>query len=71
VLERAADERGLSCHFLLDKRRRDLPTIDLALMAYHASEWNIASIGFELWSTAGPTPRRSRRTYSKARIDRR
>src|SRR5690242_17606588 len=37
------NERGLSVHFLLDNDGTIYQTIDLALMAYHASEWNIAS----------------------------
>ncbi|MBA3538667.1 MAG: N-acetylmuramoyl-L-alanine amidase [Deltaproteobacteria bacterium] len=42
------NERGLSCHFLLDNDGTIFQTCDLALMAYHASEWNLASIGVEL-----------------------
>jgi hypothetical protein len=42
------NERGLSVHFLLDNDGTIYQTIDLALMAYHASEWNVASIGIEL-----------------------
>lgn len=42
------NERGLSCHFLLDNDGTIFQTADLALMAYHASEWNIHSIGVEL-----------------------
>jgi N-acetylmuramoyl-L-alanine amidase len=42
------NERGLSCHFLIDNDGTIYQTIDLALMAYHASEWNVSSIGVEL-----------------------
>src|SRR3954470_22251623 len=42
------NERGLSCHFLIDNDGTIYQTIDLALMAYHASEWNTHSIGVEL-----------------------
>ena len=42
------NERGLSVHFLLDNDGTIYQTIDLGLMAYHASEWNVASIGIEL-----------------------
>jgi N-acetylmuramoyl-L-alanine amidase len=42
------NERGLSVHFLLDNDGTIYQTIDLGLMAYHASEWNVGSIGIEL-----------------------
>jgi N-acetylmuramoyl-L-alanine amidase len=42
------NERGLSCHFLIDNDGTIYQTIDLALMAYHAGAWNSASIGVEL-----------------------
>ena len=42
------NERGLSVHFLLDNDGTIFQTIDLGLMAYHASEWNIDSIGIEM-----------------------
>jgi N-acetylmuramoyl-L-alanine amidase len=42
------NERGLSCHFLVDNDGTIYQTIDLSLMAYHAAEWNVASIGVEL-----------------------
>jgi hypothetical protein len=41
------NERGLSCHFLVDNDGTIYQTIDLALMAYHAAEWNLSSIGVE------------------------
>jgi N-acetyl-anhydromuramyl-L-alanine amidase AmpD len=41
------NERGLSCHFLVDNDGTIYQTIDLALMAYHAAEWNTYSIGVE------------------------
>ncbi|MGN6108715.1 MAG: N-acetylmuramoyl-L-alanine amidase, partial [Kofleriaceae bacterium] len=42
------NERGLSCHFLVDNDGTIYQTLDLALMGYHAAEWNLASIGVEL-----------------------
>ena len=42
------NERGLSCHFLVDNDGMIYQTIDLALMAYHAGAWNSHSIGVEL-----------------------
>ena len=42
------NERGLSVHFLLDNDGTIFQTIDLGLMAYHASDWNLYSIGVEL-----------------------
>lgn len=42
------NERGLSCHFLIDNDGTIFQTVDLALAAYHAAEWNPASIGVEL-----------------------
>jgi N-acetylmuramoyl-L-alanine amidase len=42
------NERGLSCHFLIDNDGTIYQTIDLALAAYHAAEWNFSSIGVEL-----------------------
>jgi N-acetylmuramoyl-L-alanine amidase len=44
----AQNERGLSVHFLIDNDGTIFQTLDLAWMAYHASEWNPASIGVEL-----------------------
>jgi N-acetylmuramoyl-L-alanine amidase len=41
------NERGLSCHFLIDNDGTIYQTCDLSLMAYHAAEWNTASIGVE------------------------
>jgi N-acetyl-anhydromuramyl-L-alanine amidase AmpD len=42
------NERGLSVHFMIDNDGTIYQTIDLGLMAYHASEWNISSVGVEL-----------------------
>jgi N-acetylmuramoyl-L-alanine amidase len=42
------NERGLSVHFMIDNDGTIYQTIDLGLMAYHASEWNIDSIGVEM-----------------------
>jgi N-acetylmuramoyl-L-alanine amidase len=41
------NERGLSCHFLIDNDGTIYQTIDLALAAWHAGEYNSASIGVE------------------------
>ena len=41
------NERGLSCHFLVDNDGTIYQTLDLSLMGYHAAEWNVASIGVE------------------------
>ncbi|HWU86991.1 MAG TPA: N-acetylmuramoyl-L-alanine amidase [Kofleriaceae bacterium] len=52
------NERGLSCHFLVDNDGTIYQTLDLALMGYHASEWNTSSIGVELcnWGDAKKNP---------------
>ncbi|MCE9571572.1 MAG: N-acetylmuramoyl-L-alanine amidase [Deltaproteobacteria bacterium] len=42
------NERGLSCHFICDNDGTLYQTIDLALMAYHAAEYNLNSIGVEM-----------------------
>jgi N-acetylmuramoyl-L-alanine amidase len=42
------NERGLSCHFIVDNDGTIYQTIDLAYMAYHAAEYNISSIGVEM-----------------------
>lgn len=42
------NQRGNSVHFLLDNDGTIYQTCDLAIMAYHASDWNLASIGVEL-----------------------
>jgi N-acetyl-anhydromuramyl-L-alanine amidase AmpD len=42
------NERGLSCHFLLDNDGTIYQTADLALMAFHAAGFNASSIGVEL-----------------------
>lgn len=42
------NERGLSVHFILDNDGTIYQTLDLGLMAYHASEWNTYSIGVEM-----------------------
>jgi N-acetylmuramoyl-L-alanine amidase len=56
------NERGLSCHFMVDNDGTIFQTIDLAFMAYHAAEYNIPSIGVEL-SNRGET--KIRDYYSK------
>ncbi|MCA9677373.1 MAG: N-acetylmuramoyl-L-alanine amidase, partial [Myxococcales bacterium] len=42
------NERGLSCHFLIDNDGTIYQTLDLAFEAFHASEFNPMSIGVEL-----------------------
>ena len=42
------NERGLSCHFLIDNDGTIFQTIDLSLAAWHAALWNPGSIGVEL-----------------------
>src|SRR5688500_12790599 len=49
------NERGLSCHFLIDNDGTIFQTIDLAYMAYHAAEFNVSSIGVEFCSRGDAT----------------
>lgn len=42
------NERGLSCHFLIDGDGTIYQTCDLALMAFHAAQYNLNAIGLEL-----------------------
>ena len=42
------DERGLSCHFLIDNDGTIYQTLDLALMGFHAAGFNTFSVGIEL-----------------------
>jgi N-acetyl-anhydromuramyl-L-alanine amidase AmpD len=42
------NERGLSCHFLLDNDGTIYQTLDLAFMAFHAAGFNANSIGIEM-----------------------
>jgi len=42
------NERGLSCHFLIDNDGTIYQTLDLAYCGFHASEFNPISIGVEL-----------------------
>ncbi|HVZ19962.1 MAG TPA: N-acetylmuramoyl-L-alanine amidase [Vicinamibacterales bacterium] len=49
------NERGLSVHFMIDNDGTIYQTIDLGLMAYHAAEWNIDSIGVELCNKGDAT----------------
>jgi N-acetyl-anhydromuramyl-L-alanine amidase AmpD len=42
------NERGLSCHFLMDNDGTIYQTMDMALMAYHAGGFNTHSIGIEI-----------------------
>lgn len=41
------NERGLSCHFLVDNDGTIFQTLDLALAGWHAAAWNFGSIGVE------------------------
>lgn len=41
------NERGLSCHFLIDNDGTVHQTLDLALMGFHAAKYNVDSIGVE------------------------
>lgn len=41
------NERGLSCHFLIDNDGTVYQTLDLALMGFHAAKYNVDSIGVE------------------------
>lgn len=49
------NERGLSCHFLIDNDGTIYQTIDLAYMAYHAAIFNRDSIGVEICSRGDAT----------------
>jgi N-acetylmuramoyl-L-alanine amidase len=42
------NERGLSCHFLIDNDGTIFQTVDLALMAFHAAQFNLSALGLEL-----------------------
>jgi len=42
------NERGLSCHFLIDGDGTIYQTADLALMAFHAAQYNLSALGLEL-----------------------
>ncbi len=42
------NERGLSCHFLLDNDGVIYQTLDLAMSGFHASEYNHVAIGVEI-----------------------
>ena len=42
------NERGLSCHFLLDNDGTIYQTMDLGYMAFHAAGFNARSIGIEI-----------------------
>ena len=44
------DERGLSCHFLVDADGRVFQTLDVAERAWHATDANDVSVGIELAS---------------------
>jgi N-acetyl-anhydromuramyl-L-alanine amidase AmpD len=44
------NERGLSCHFLIDNDGKIYQTLDLGLMGFHASADNVDSVGVELAS---------------------
>jgi N-acetyl-anhydromuramyl-L-alanine amidase AmpD len=42
------NERGLSCHFLLDNDGTIYQTLDLAFMGFHAAGFNASSVGIEM-----------------------
>lgn len=42
------NERGLSCHFILDSDGTIYQTLDLAYMGFHAAGFNAGSIGIEM-----------------------
>lgn len=42
------NERGLSCHFLLDNNGVIYQTLDMAYMAFHAAGFNAHSVGIEM-----------------------
>jgi N-acetyl-anhydromuramyl-L-alanine amidase AmpD len=42
------NERGLSCHFLLDNDGTIYQTVDLAFMAFHVAGFNANSVGIEM-----------------------
>jgi len=42
------NERGLSCHFLLDNDGTIYQTLDLSFMAFHAAGFNAGSVGIEM-----------------------
>jgi murein DD-endopeptidase MepM/ murein hydrolase activator NlpD len=41
------NERGLSCHFIIDNEGEIYQTLNLGLMGFHAAEFNVDSIGVE------------------------
>ncbi len=49
------NERGLSCHFLIDNDGTIYQTLDLAYMGYHAAIFNRDSIGVEICSRGDAT----------------
>jgi N-acetylmuramoyl-L-alanine amidase len=59
------NERGLSCHFLIDNDGTIYQTIDLAFMAYHAAEYNVSSIGVEFCSRGDATRDPGAAEYSR------
>jgi N-acetyl-anhydromuramyl-L-alanine amidase AmpD len=59
------NERGLSCHFLIDNDGTIFQTIDLAFMAYHAAEFNVSSIGVEFCSRGDATKDPNAAEYRK------
>ncbi len=48
MFESLHNERGLSTHFLIDDDGTIYQTLDVALMAYHAGDWNLESIGIAI-----------------------
>jgi N-acetylmuramoyl-L-alanine amidase len=62
------NERGLSCHFLIDNDGTIYQTMDLALMAYHAAGFNANSVGVELCNRGNA--KTDPHYYSRRRIQR-
>ncbi|HEY4178169.1 MAG TPA: N-acetylmuramoyl-L-alanine amidase [Kofleriaceae bacterium] len=62
------NERGLSCHFLLDWDGTIYQTIDLGLAAWHAAEWNTNSIGIEIANFGDANAKPGRYEAAKGRL---
>jgi len=69
------NERGLSCHFLLDNDGTIYQTVDLAFMAFHAAGFNAGSVGVEMCNRGDAkrwpdfyARRRQRRNVTTCRI---
>ena len=69
------NERGLSCHFILDNNGTLYQTLDLAYMAFHAAGFNANSIGVEMCNRGDVkkspnyyAPRGMKRTTTTVRV---